>query len=204
MLTRLFDGIDNVLTTLVKRQSARQHSADTTIDMHHHHVASHSPFPSPISSFVPPPMSATHEYAGVKRASAPALNGAGKKRGCRRQSRYEGEDGSCDCGVSCSRDGRNPYDAYSKLRPRVRAFSLACRTTCNPYPSTPTQRVSPYAHKHQYLDIHHPLHIRLRKTHFPLLQPPRPRVTLRAPISPPPIPLLQTPLPALPIPPVPR
>ncbi|KIJ41702.1 hypothetical protein M422DRAFT_780240 [Sphaerobolus stellatus SS14] len=83
MLTRPLGGIDNVLTALSKRQSARQHSADTTIDTHHYHVASHSPFPSPISSFVPPPMPATHEYAGVKRASAPALNGAGKKIGYR-------------------------------------------------------------------------------------------------------------------------
>ncbi|KIJ30258.1 hypothetical protein M422DRAFT_268226 [Sphaerobolus stellatus SS14] len=48
-----------------KRQSAavaaRQHTADTTIDTRHH-VASHSPFLSPSSSFVPPLMPATHDW----------------------------------------------------------------------------------------------------------------------------------------------
>ncbi|KIJ30271.1 hypothetical protein M422DRAFT_268241 [Sphaerobolus stellatus SS14] len=66
-----------------KHQStaARQYTADTTIDAyHHHHVASHSSFPSLSSSFVPPPMPAKHEYAEVKRASAPPLNGAERKK----------------------------------------------------------------------------------------------------------------------------
>ncbi|KIJ30288.1 hypothetical protein M422DRAFT_268257 [Sphaerobolus stellatus SS14] len=66
-----------------KRQSAaaaaRQHTADTTIDTHH--STSCKSFAVPESELVlcAAPMPVTHEYAGVKRASAPTLNGAAKK-----------------------------------------------------------------------------------------------------------------------------
>ncbi|KIJ30276.1 hypothetical protein M422DRAFT_268246 [Sphaerobolus stellatus SS14] len=104
---------------------------------------SHSPFPGPSWSFVPPPMRATHEYAGVKRASAPTLNGAAKKKKTEDIDVVVPTKAKADAttAVSSSRNGRDTNDAYAILPP-IPNTSPPTPTNINTSISTPSTSAS--------------------------------------------------------------
>ncbi|KIJ30256.1 hypothetical protein M422DRAFT_268224 [Sphaerobolus stellatus SS14] len=189
--------------SLVHNQDVSQHiDANISIivveavisgDTYHHHFASHSSFPSPSSCFVPPPMPAKHEYAGVGRASAPALNGAGKKEmegiNVGVAAKMKADAATVTAGLAVAESAATPITPTPSAVLHARFHSHAEQ------PVTPTSALTPNSSPPEPINTTSAKHSSFSSSRSAPVSPP-------ASIAPA-IPPLQTPFPALPIAPIP-